>query len=1350
MSILNKGGNFGRNNTFLPSLKGIGISQTDELNNRLPFGIENNLMQQSFSGSTPATITLPKPIVRPPFAIEPKKVGGIIAGGLGEAIVLDTASRLVEIVPKIIAFTLANYKATQEKLTGKEVKPLQLPFDARRLGFNEQVIKDVGTAMVDDFIKRQQESPNTHIKNIVMSVLENPISQVFDIWVGEAVIKTAAISGLKITNYDPFLRQSINRLGLNIPIEKITPEIVKQAFNKEFQILAQSKGTTIPLKQQFDELGRATATVMNRLYNKGIPQLSKLGQIVQDASEAMFKNITPEEVRKIPIGLSIKDVSGKGKISSVPSAGKGIISPELQPLAQEARKYKSAEEFVKGQIKVYHGGSGIDELGKGIKILSPEEKLKFSTSGGGYVGLSTTLDREYAQQFSKNIGGTKKVLEIYINPKAKIKEISGAIDDMSADEISVLSKEYDVLKSVEENEFRILNADVAKTKSQLTDFYNQVTKGVKETKPLDEFEQFKKKFGNITPEEEKRIFTLEFQRQADIIKKQTEGQLFKDIRQQGGIRLYKKKFMAEELQPIPLVLKNSKGLSMDEMADALNSKGYNFNSDSDLLQAILNIRSEARRGKIKTLQSIEKIKLLQSIKKFAPKEISVKSEKLINRYAKRIIREHLVRPPMRKGLNAAIIALQKIAEPSAATTFYRKEEIQSWIKAIKRLQSGKELSNMTVSRIKKALRIENIKKADQAKLQKLYDFMSKLEKGDAFLSPNQLIGLQEILKGIERPDLVSRRIIINKFGEVDEIMGEGIMSKIINELVPSVDIKEGHPLVSKIVDKADNLLFQVEKETERRDNNFAKMIEAAEKSRKLSFGGKIKQFIAPQNKIIFQAMSGASVNLTKEEVAVVVYLKNFFKKVRIDLQLEKYRKNYITHLEKSLSEKIVSDGLIKAVVDIFNLKEKENVPLNIMLELDNIIGSKKFFRFALERKGGISPTINLRRIVHSYSSLYETKKALDQILPEGQAIVQILLKPKTAVWLKRFLQNLKGRGLDYDFRSGKMAWLSKLADNIVDIGYIKLLGLNYWSALKNLVAGEANSFIYQDLRKYLLGKQRCISNPIKSTKLAFRYGALEGTFADYAQQGIGKLKRLQDLMMIGQRGGEYEIRVSLFASELTQEEFMSGEITPERIRQIKDIIAITQGIFSKTDSPLWLQTWYGRLFMQMNRWRITNVMLLRRLIKEKNYKGLSKAFILYGIGMYLSYELGKAGHKRAKVVAQSMAEAINSVITLITLKPITDALTDNPTFSVLKEITYSIQELANYIRVPGIEKPRGLEFQQGIEETWIAPVERTKELFGKDLSKEKIKPIKGMPSMKIKPKEIGMPSLKNVGIMQVK
>ena len=715
----------------------------------------------------------------------------------------------------------------------------------------------------------------------------------------------------------------------------------------------------------------------------------------------------------------------------------------------------------------------------------------------------------------------------------------------------------------------------------------------------------------------------------------------------------------------------------------------------------------------------------------------------------------------REGVTPTSLIVDKNTTPvideylsHAEKTAGEREEIAR----LKAMQIEKSLSTATFAHIRKNLGIENLKKATDEKLSQFLTFIEGLQPGDKLLTDLQIESAKDLIKEgdfINPINLVTQREFIEKFGEQIEVMGEGIMGRVLNELVPSVDIKEGHPLVKKIVNKSDELLVKAEQEVERRDKNFSDMITRAEKSRKLPVGEKVKRFVVPQNKEIFQAMSGAKVELTKEEVTVVAYLKNFFNKVKEDLKLEKYRQHYITHLEKPLMEKILSEGMFKSVIDIFKLKKKETIPLNIMLELDNIIGSEKFFRFALERKGGITPTTNIRRIVHSYSSLYETKKALDQILPEGQVVVQLLLKPKTAVWTKKFLQNLKGRGLDTNFRIGKMAWLPRLADNIVDIGYLKLLGLNYWSALKNLVAGEANSFITQDFKKYLIGKSRLVSHPRKTVKIAREYGILEGTFADYAQRGIGKLKKLQDLAMIGQRGGEYEIRSSLFASELTDEEWQLGKISPERVREIKDLIAITQGVFSKTDSPLWLQTWYGRLFLQMNRWRITNVMLLRRLTIEtlreqkqgKRFgsatRNLSTAFILYGIGMYLYYELGKAGYKKAAQVAQTMGQEIHTIVELVTLKPIVDALTDNPTLSVLKEMAFTIQELANYIRVPGIDKPTGLEFQRGIEKTWIAPIERTKELLG---AEETGGVGVGMPSLKMP--SLKMPSLKMPSLKQ--
>lgn len=682
----------------------------------------------------------------------------------------------------------------------------------------------------------------------------------------------------------------------------------------------------------------------------------------------------------------------------------------------------------------------------------------------------------------------------------------------------------------------------------------------------------------------------------------------------------------------------------------------------------------------------------------------------------------------------------KVRESEETPAFQEKEkrEKKILIEEIKGAINEKLLSAVSVSRIRRSLNIGAMKTADLSSLQKLKDFIGTLKAGDTFLSDNQLAGLRDILKGLDRPDLTPKRVIVDTFGDKQALLPNGILGKIANELIPTVDIKEGHPLIAKVVNNAENLMDRATEETRRRDDNFDKMISKAESARadKLSPLEKMKRRIAPQNKEIFQALSGMKVNLTKEEAGVVAYLKNFFEKARRDLELDKYRKNYVTHMEKPLLEKILTEGLAEAVSGIFDMERPLNIPVNVMLELDNIIGGKKFFKYALERKGYGKPTTNLRKILHTYSNLYETKKALDQILPEGQAVTKILLEGRSAKWMKQFLQNLKGRGLDFDFRTGKMAWLAKLADNIISVGYFKLLGLNYMSALKNVAAGESNSFVFQGIIPYLTGKQRFFTNFKKVNEMAKEYGVFEGTYTDYSNQGIDKLKKAGGLLLIGQKWGEIEIRGALFAGELTNHEWETGHVTPERARAIKDTIAITQGIFSKTESPLFVQTWYGRTLMQMNRWRITNAMMFRRFaagaheeVKREvkngpNMQRLARMFVVYGLGMYFSYELGKAGKKKASQIAASFAESLNSIVELMTLAPIVKSIRDNPTMSILAEFAYTIQELAAYIGVPGANEPKKIEFKHGIENTNIVGVNNVKEAFGIKKPPKRYNPFK--------------------------
>ena len=166
---------------------------------------------------------------------------------------------------------------------------------------------------------------------------------------------------------------------------------------------------------------------------------------------------------------------GPGFLKAAPLAvglfGKAMkMSPvkllkKLEPLAQEARKYKSAEEFVESQQKVFRGGEKFDPRKiEGVK---------------GATGTSFSFSEEVADYWrGSRIGGVLE--ELYLSPNVKIykptaKEIEqGRFFPPEGFDAIDLSK-----TKVGQEEIRIFNPDIIKTKSQLTDFYNQAVKRVK-------------------------------------------------------------------------------------------------------------------------------------------------------------------------------------------------------------------------------------------------------------------------------------------------------------------------------------------------------------------------------------------------------------------------------------------------------------------------------------------------------------------------------------------------------------------------------------------------------------------------------------------------------------------------------------------------------------------------------------------------------------------------------------------------------------------------------------------------------------------------------------------------------
>jgi hypothetical protein len=186
-------------------------------------------------------------------------------------------------------------------------------------------------------------------------------------------------------------------------------------------------------------------------------------------------------------------IYNKAVLSTAPTidrtklTGKALDTPSAKivrqaDIAQAKASGMSFDEWVKGQRKVFHGAAqgNIDAMNKnGVKILTPEEKLKFPSTGGGNVGISMTTDKITAQNYSLAMGN-KNVGEFYLNPKAKVKDISTYIDDTyTASDLEKLQKQgYDAIRSTaEESEVRVLSDKALKTHSQLKAEWDAVNKG---------------------------------------------------------------------------------------------------------------------------------------------------------------------------------------------------------------------------------------------------------------------------------------------------------------------------------------------------------------------------------------------------------------------------------------------------------------------------------------------------------------------------------------------------------------------------------------------------------------------------------------------------------------------------------------------------------------------------------------------------------------------------------------------------------------------------------------------------------------------------------------------------------
>ena len=196
------------------------------------------------------------------------------------------------------------------------------------------------------------------------------------------------------------------------------------------------------------------ATIIEEIYTK--PTISPEAPMPPVTGEItpQIPTISPEVTKETP---APPEVTGE-PVTAKPEVP---ISSELQPLADEAKKYKSADEFIASPQFEYHLSTDPNLIGKTIK---------------GEQVFTTKTPSEWSVQLQYEREGKTPPENLYLvkveNPSADYTGYYGHETVSPPNEVKVISKIGNIDKMFGDSPISISKVESIK-KQQLTDFYNQ-------------------------------------------------------------------------------------------------------------------------------------------------------------------------------------------------------------------------------------------------------------------------------------------------------------------------------------------------------------------------------------------------------------------------------------------------------------------------------------------------------------------------------------------------------------------------------------------------------------------------------------------------------------------------------------------------------------------------------------------------------------------------------------------------------------------------------------------------------------------------------------------------------------
>ena len=922
------------------------------------------------------------------------------------------------------------------------------------------------------------------------------------------------------------------------------------------------------------------------------------------------------------------------------------IASELDPLALEARKYKSAEEFVKAQRKMYRG-TALPQKGD----LDVADTYGLAYGKGAYLAS----DESFARSYGDNVSELYPILK---KPWIMDKEVPSDVIAQIKKDFPSYSEKYGTTgedlhsffgNQNEANEYLqklgydglldaaspgskqtiVFDSKNVLTKSQLTDIWKKANEAVKtvKAKPVPLATKIENAYTNLAK--------LGYE-------KESIGAKFESSVLEGQYQTFKKTVPIKKLDEIedaaqfkvkvkadPKEIDNmlySQELTDSEVFDMfkerrfkeLNERGLKgeikqqetlVKKDLNRLEKTAKIRAEKQQAvdRIKTAyeKKIEKINTAKDILdnrrsfiKATQKQFGL-SDNDLKTITRRDIRL-MSNVEFKKHLDNILIKSEQLAE--------KKQLINEVQGNIQRLELQK------VDNLQEALKFPTIPKMSPEQLGKFNETLNQFKQGDEFLSVRKLQTVDNTdLKGIKTIREAKERLAKELNTDVAKL--DNIKVEPLDRFRYDTALAEKNPFYGLMVDTVNKSMLNAEARFLQTESKINTLINAARKSRKQ---GIIDKFV-PQDKEIFKWLESPdevkkTLNLTNEELEAAQYIQKQYADMRDYLvqfgTLKKYRQDYITHINRGFLEEWKETNLLSAMKNVFKQYQNEEAIFNIIDDTGKILPLEKFFQFSMRRTGKIAPTQNVANAFLSYLKAFEKKSALDSVVPKldiyAHSLTPKILTPRglefdrsLKTFVNEWLNTKKGRtakivGIEQGGKIDLLLRAGKAFTSTLD------LGLNIPVGIAARAGENMTNFVNLGTKKYALGLIRARTQQGKKIASAYKNFIGRTPFSELSDASKGLGDKLFNSAFGLFKDATTRANKTFLLGSLSDQEFKTGLLSAERLAFLKSEMGryrVVEGAKSVVGS-----TSLGNVLTQYKSWAIppirTTIDNISKLIKN--------------------------------------------------------------------------------------------------------------------------------------------------------